>query len=103
MLHREARKVPLASWDAPPGQSNANLVRHTFPVLPWAPILGVHTHPSFLKDLATLRSPTSSLTFLAFLHDQDRLLPFINRGSFTPTRREFSDYLAWAAQKVASH
>ncbi|KAI8998622.1 lysine/ornithine N-monooxygenase [Trametes punicea] len=55
---------------------------------------------SFLKDLATLRSPQSPLTFLAYLHSQDRLLNFINRGSFTPTRNEYSDYLAWAADFV---
>ncbi|KAI9064452.1 lysine/ornithine N-monooxygenase [Trametes sanguinea] len=55
---------------------------------------------SFLKDLATLRSPQSPFTFLAYLHSQDRLLNFINRGSFTPTRKEYSDYLAWAADAV---
>jgi len=27
-------------------------------------------------------------------------LDFINRGSTTPTRKEYSDYLAWAAQFV---
>ncbi|KAI0721074.1 L-lysine 6-monooxygenase (NADPH-requiring)-domain-containing protein [Cerioporus squamosus] len=55
---------------------------------------------SFLKDLATLRSPQSSITFLAYLHSQDRLITFINRSSFTPTRREYADYLSWAAEAV---
>ncbi|KAI0780915.1 lysine/ornithine N-monooxygenase [Trametes elegans] len=55
---------------------------------------------SFLKDLATLRSPQSPITFLAYLHSQGRLLNFINRGSFTPTRKEYSDYLSWAADFV---
>ncbi|KAI0647069.1 lysine/ornithine N-monooxygenase [Trametes meyenii] len=55
---------------------------------------------SFLKDLATLRSPQSPITFLAYLHSQDRLLNFINRGSFTPTRKEYADYLTWAADYV---
>ncbi|TFK91048.1 lysine/ornithine N-monooxygenase [Polyporus arcularius HHB13444] len=55
---------------------------------------------SFLKDLATLRSPQSFITFLAYLHSQDRLITFINRGSFTPTRREYADYLSWAAEAV---
>lgn len=59
--------------------------------------------PSFLKDLATLRSPQSPLTFLSYLHSQNRLLPFINRGSFTPSRKEFSDYLSWAARYVEDH
>ncbi|KAI1795864.1 L-lysine 6-monooxygenase (NADPH-requiring)-domain-containing protein [Ganoderma leucocontextum] len=58
---------------------------------------------SFLKDLATLRSPQSPITFLAYLHSQGRLLTFINRGSFTPTRKEYSDYLSWAADYVQKH
>lgn len=58
---------------------------------------------SFLKDLATLRSPQSPLTFLSYLHSQNRLLPFINRGSFTPSRKEFADYLSWAARYVEEH
>ncbi|KAL4259861.1 L-ornithine N(5)-monooxygenase [Pleurotus pulmonarius] len=55
---------------------------------------------SFLKDLATLRSPQSPITFLAYLSSQNRLLPFINRGSTIPTRKEFADYLSWAAAYV---
>ncbi|KAF8654215.1 hypothetical protein AX16_003741 [Volvariella volvacea WC 439] len=58
---------------------------------------------SFLKDLATLRSPTSPLTFLSYLHSQDRLVSFINRGSSVPTRKEYADYLSWAAGYVQSH
>lgn len=53
-----------------------------------------------MKDLATLRNPNSPYTFLAYLHSQDRLLSFINRGSTVPTRKEYSDYLSWAAAKV---
>jgi lysine/ornithine N-monooxygenase len=34
------------------------------------------------------------------LHTQNRLVDFINRGSTTPTRKEYSDYLAWAAGYV---
>ncbi|KAF8332309.1 L-lysine 6-monooxygenase [Cantharellus anzutake] len=59
------------------------------------------TDRSFLKDLAMLRSPTSSYTFLSYLHEHNRLVTFINRGSFIPSRREYSDYLIWAAEKVA--
>ena len=57
---------------------------------------------SFLKDLATLRNPSSPFTFLSYLHEHNRLLSFINRGSTIPTRREFADYLRWAAEKVKS-
>ncbi|TFK76389.1 hypothetical protein BDN72DRAFT_830952 [Pluteus cervinus] len=55
---------------------------------------------SFLKDLATLRSPSSPITFLSYLHSQNRLLAFINRGSSIPTRKEYADYLSWAASFV---
>lgn len=34
------------------------------------------------------------------IHSQNRLLDFINRGSNFPTRKEYSDYLAWAARFV---
>jgi hypothetical protein len=57
---------------------------------------------SCLKDLATLRNPSSPFTFLSYLHEHGRLVSFINRGSTVPTRREFADYLAWAANKVRS-
>jgi L-ornithine N5-monooxygenase len=52
---------------------------------------------SFLKDLATLRDPTSYFTFLNYLKQKDRLVPFCNLGTFLPTRIEFEDYLKWCA------
>ncbi|KAJ3517181.1 hypothetical protein NLJ89_g673 [Agrocybe chaxingu] len=55
---------------------------------------------SFMKDLATLRNPQSPYTFLSYLHSQGRLISFINRGSTIPTRKEYSDYLGWAAKRV---
>ncbi|PBK97067.1 hypothetical protein ARMGADRAFT_1077176 [Armillaria gallica] len=58
---------------------------------------------SFMKDLATLRSPQSPITFLSYLHSQNRLINFINRGSTIPTRREYADYLSWAARYVQDH
>lgn len=61
---------------------------------------GARMQISFLKDLATLRSPQSEITFVSYLHSQNRLLDFINRGSNFPTRKEYSDYLAWAARFV---
>ena len=56
-----------------------------------------------MKDLATLRSPQSPITFLSYLHSQNRLINFINRGSTIPTRREYADYLSWAAGYVQDH
>lgn len=55
---------------------------------------------SFLKDLVSLRSPTSPYTFLNYLHERDRLTDFINLKTFFPARREFFDYLNWAASRV---
>lgn len=56
---------------------------------------------SCLKDLATLRDPTSAFTFLSYLHAHNRLSEFINRGTTIPSRREFADYLGWAARGVS--
>ena len=56
---------------------------------------------SFLKDLATLRNPTSRFGFLSYLHDRGRLVDFINYGTSFPTRLEFHDYLEWAAEGFA--
>lgn len=57
---------------------------------------------AFLKDLATLRNPQSPYTFLSYLASftPSRLVSFISRETFTPSRREFTDYLEWAARKV---
>lgn len=52
---------------------------------------------SFLKDLATLRDPTSGFTFINYLHKKGRLREFINLKSFFPSRIEYNDYLRWAA------
>ncbi|MDQ0457769.1 lysine N(6)-hydroxylase/L-ornithine N(5)-oxygenase family protein [Rhizobium paknamense] len=55
---------------------------------------------SFLKDLVSLRSPTSSYSFLNYLHERQRLSDFINLKTFFPSRAEFYDYLLWAANRV---
>lgn len=58
-----------------------------------------HMQISFLKDLATLRNPSSRFTFLNYLHEKRRLQDFINLRTFYPSRQEFNDYLGWAAQQ----
>ncbi|MET7293052.1 lysine N(6)-hydroxylase/L-ornithine N(5)-oxygenase family protein [Streptomyces griseoloalbus] len=55
---------------------------------------------SFLKDLVTLRNPTSAFSFLSFLQSKGRLIDFVNHKNFFPLRREFHDYFEWAAAKV---
>ncbi len=62
-----------------------------------------HMQISFLKDLATLRNPQSRFTFINYLHEQGRLPDFINLKSFFPSRREFNDYLCWAAGQFTDH
>jgi len=57
---------------------------------------------SFLKDLVTLRNPTSEFSFLKYLHSRNRLIDFINHKNLFPLRVEFHDYFSWAAAQVAS-
>ncbi|KAF9249502.1 hypothetical protein DTO006G1_9880 [Penicillium roqueforti] len=52
---------------------------------------------SFMKDLATMRDPRSSFTFLNYLHHKKRLIHFTNLGTFLPARVEFEDYMRWCA------
>jgi L-ornithine N5-oxygenase len=66
----------------------------------WHPgmlIDGATMQVSFLKDLATLRNPTSRFSFIAYLHDKGRLIDFINHKCIFPSRIEFHDYLSWCA------
>jgi len=58
---------------------------------------------SFLKDLVTFRNPTSSFSFVAYLHASGRLPQFVNNQDFFPTRQEFHQYLEGAHARVADH
>ena len=64
-------------------------------------IEGTTMQVSYLKDLVTMRNPASDFSFLAYLHDRDRLADFINHKTMFPTRVEYHDYLEWAAARVA--
>lgn len=55
----------------------------------------------FLRDLATLRDPTSRFTFLNYLKYRNKLDAFINLRTFYPTRIEFADYLSWACTELS--
>lgn len=55
---------------------------------------------SFLKDLVTLRNPTSDFSFLCFLRERDRLVDFLNQKTLFPLRVEFHEYFEWAADRV---
>ncbi|MYX19241.1 SidA/IucD/PvdA family monooxygenase [Streptomyces sp. SID8380] len=56
---------------------------------------------SFLKDLVTLRNPTSDYSFLCFLRERGRLIDFLNQKTLFPLRAEFHEYFEWAAARVA--
>ncbi|MGW6932320.1 lysine N(6)-hydroxylase/L-ornithine N(5)-oxygenase family protein [Lentzea sp. NPDC054927] len=58
---------------------------------------------SFLKDLVTLRNPTSTFSFLCYLRDRGRLVDFVNHKNLFPLRKEFHDYFEWAAARVEHH
>ncbi|MDT7783132.1 MAG: L-ornithine N5-monooxygenase [Pseudonocardiales bacterium] len=58
---------------------------------------------SFLKDLVTLRNPTSRFSFLCYLRDRGRLIDFVNHKNLFPLRKEFHDYFEWAAEQVGHH
>lgn len=58
---------------------------------------GAKMQISFIKDMASLRDPTSKFTFLNYLHENDRLVEFTNLNTFLPARVEYEDYLRWCA------
>ncbi|KAK7747239.1 PAK-related GC kinase Sid1 [Cytospora paraplurivora] len=58
---------------------------------------GAKMQISFIKDMASLRNPRSHFTFLNYVHNQGRLLDFINLDTFLPARTEYEDYLRWCA------
>ncbi|MBB3037943.1 lysine N(6)-hydroxylase/L-ornithine N(5)-oxygenase family protein [Hoyosella altamirensis] len=63
---------------------------------------GTSMQVAFPKDLATFRNPRSRYTFFSYLHDQDRLVDFVNHQTFFPSRKEFHAYLEWAADRVCA-
>ncbi|UFH49862.1 lysine N(6)-hydroxylase/L-ornithine N(5)-oxygenase family protein [Pseudomonas sp. KNUC1026] len=56
---------------------------------------------SFLKDLVSMRNPTSPYSFVNYLKQHDRLVDFINLGTFYPCRMEYNDYLRWVGEQFA--
>ncbi|KAN0064565.1 PAK-related GC kinase Sid1 [Thecaphora frezii] len=69
----------------------------------WHPALllpGSQLQVSPLKDLVTLRDPTSTYSFFNFLHSNGRLARYINKEQGVPSRREWTAYLAWAARRM---
>jgi lysine N6-hydroxylase len=75
------------------------------PELRWHPGLGfedARLQVSFLADLVSLVDPTHPFSFLSYLRSAGRLYAFYVRETFHPTRREYEDYLRWAAAQLPS-
>lgn len=54
---------------------------------------------AIFKDLVTLADPTSSFSFMSYLHSQGKIYHFLNAQFESVPRREFSNYLEWACEK----
>lgn len=63
-------------------------------------IPGTEMQISFLKDIATFRTPSSPYTFINYLHSVGRLSLFANLRTFYPSRIEFNQYFTWVAEKL---
>ncbi|KAG8962057.1 hypothetical protein FRC03_004646 [Tulasnella sp. 419] len=66
-------------------------------------IPGYKMQVSFLKDLVTMRDPTSHFSFLNYLKHRGRLVAFSNLYTFLPLREEYNDYMSWAADHFRDH
>ncbi|KAI1174699.1 FAD/NAD(P)-binding domain-containing protein [Nemania sp. FL0916] len=92
----EAGKLPAANTSTSPKvlflEKQQRFAWHAGMLLP-----GAKMQISFLKDMATLRDPTSKFTYLNYLHRNGRLVEFTNLSTFLPARVEYEDYLRWCA------
>ncbi|TVL93000.1 lysine N(6)-hydroxylase/L-ornithine N(5)-oxygenase family protein [Streptomyces sp. SAJ15] len=57
----------------------------------------IQNHPS--RDLVTLRNPRSRYSFLNYLFEQDRLIAHLNLPMEFPLRKEYAQYISWAADQ----
>ncbi|WP_411753619.1 lysine N(6)-hydroxylase/L-ornithine N(5)-oxygenase family protein [Serratia sp. (in: enterobacteria)] len=60
---------------------------------------GATLQVSLFKDLSTLTDPTNKFTFMSYLHEKGRIYHFLNAQFDEIPRREFRNYMAWAAEK----
>jgi lysine N6-hydroxylase len=89
-LLESATDERIALFDKQPGPSWHDTLLHT----------GVRMQSSWLKDLVSLVDPTHKLTFLNYLVSTGRLFALLNaQFDFIP-RREYMNYLAWAAGQI---
>ncbi|WP_245287088.1 SidA/IucD/PvdA family monooxygenase [Bradyrhizobium sp. Tv2a-2] len=74
--------------------------RETFYWHPGLALPNSRLQVSPLKDCVTLVDPTSSYSFLNYLAMHGRLYSFVNKRNASTSRREFSDYYQWVAQRL---
>ncbi|KAF2853249.1 hypothetical protein T440DRAFT_466228 [Plenodomus tracheiphilus IPT5] len=53
----------------------------------------------FVYDLATLRNPRTSFSYVNYLLEKKRLIEFANSDRLNPLREEFDDYMKWCAEQ----
>lgn len=61
----------------------------------------IQNHPC--RDLVTPRNPRSRYSFMNFLFEHDRLFEHLNLGLEFPLRREYAQYVSWAASFFNQH
>ncbi|MFE8046961.1 SidA/IucD/PvdA family monooxygenase [Brenneria goodwinii] len=73
------------------------------PQFSWHPGMLVpecHMQTSFLKDLVSAVDPCNPYSFINYLVKNKKFYRFLTTEMRTVSRDEFSDYLAWAAEKM---
>ncbi|WP_338525881.1 SidA/IucD/PvdA family monooxygenase [Pseudomonas batumici] len=58
---------------------------------------GTSLQVSMFKDMVTLADPMNRFSYVSYLHQHGRLLPFLNARFEQVPRLEFADYLKWVA------
>jgi L-ornithine N5-oxygenase len=58
----------------------------------------IQHHP--VRDLVSLRNPRSRYSFINYLFEEDRLVPFLNLGLPFPLRKDYARYVTWAAEQL---
>ena len=94
--------LAIAISEIAPSTSRLFLERN--PAFRWHPgmlLEGSRMQISYLKDLVTMRDPTSRFSFLNYLKGAGRLEEFLNLNELHPSRVEYSRYLGWAAEQCA--
>ena len=89
-LYQSSTTETIALFDKQKGPNWHESLLHT----------GVRMQTSWLKDLVSLVDPTHKLTFINYLVSTGRLFALLNaQFDFIP-RREYMQYLAWAAKQI---